>query len=114
MSTLVAFTAGFHDTRYSFYHTVLVKLYCDVITRSRLQLINTSIDTFFSKLHAFLVEQRRRRKAYKRKLDGAVGKSSAYRRKLDVTCEKSGGLHLADPVLQQAGWLTKFGRGLKF
>ena len=36
---------------------------CDVITRSRLQPINTSIETFFSKLCAFLVEQRRRKKA---------------------------------------------------
>ena len=32
-----------------------------VITRSRLQLINTSIITFFSELCAFLVEQRRRK-----------------------------------------------------
>ena len=30
-----------------------VKFYCDVITRSRLRIINTSIDTFFSKLRAF-------------------------------------------------------------
>ena len=42
---------------------VLVKFHCDVITRSRLQPINTSIDTFFSKLRAFLVEQRRTKKA---------------------------------------------------
>ena len=58
---------------------VLVKFYCDVITRSRLQLINTSIDTFFkiSYFRAFLVEQRRRRKAkVKRKLDSAVDESS--------------------------------------
>ena len=40
-------------TRYSFYHVVLVKFYCDVITRSHLHLINTAINTFFSKLHAF-------------------------------------------------------------
>ena len=32
----------------SFYHVVFVKFYCDVINRSRLQLISTSIDTFFS------------------------------------------------------------------
>ena len=31
--------------------------------RSRLQLINTSIDTFFSELRAFLADQRRTRKA---------------------------------------------------
>ena len=60
----------------SFYHVVLVKFYCDVKTRSRLQiLINTSIDTFFSKLCAFLAEQRRW--MVKRKLDGAVEVSSA-------------------------------------
>ena len=34
-----------------------------VITRSRLQPINTLINTFFSKLRAFLVEQRGRKKA---------------------------------------------------
>ena len=36
------------------------EVYYDAITRSHLQLINTLIDTFFSKLHAFLAEQRRR------------------------------------------------------
>ena len=58
---------------------MLVKFYFDVIARSRLQLINTSINTFFSKLCAFSAEQRRRRKAMmdKRKLDGAVAESSA-------------------------------------
>ena len=59
-STLImlASTAGVHGTRFSFsfYHVVLVKFYCDVITRRHLQLINTSIDTFFSKLRAFLAE----------------------------------------------------------
>ena len=45
----------------SFYHGSLVKFYCDLITRSHLQPINTLIDTFFSKLRAFLVEQRRRK-----------------------------------------------------
>ena len=52
MSTSIASTA----------HVVLVRFYCDVITRSRIQLINTLINTFFSKLRAFLAEQRRRRK----------------------------------------------------
>ena len=36
---------------------------------------------------------------------------------LYITCEKSGGLHLAEPSLMaglQAGWLTKFEQGLKF
>ena len=53
----------------------------------------------------------------KRKIDGAVDKFSADRkiRKSDqlLNCEKSRGLHLAEPSLT-AGWLTKFGRGLKF
>ena len=60
-STLIGSTARVHCMHYSFYHVVLVKFYCDVIARSRLQLITTSINTFFSKLHAFLVEQRRRK-----------------------------------------------------
>ena len=49
-----------------------------------------------------------------RKLDGAMDKSSAD---LHTTCEKSGGLHPAEPDLTagwEAGWLTKFGQGLKF
>ena len=54
LGTIIASTASVHGTHYSFYHVVLVKFYCDVITKSRLQLINTLIDTFFSKLHAFL------------------------------------------------------------
>ena len=54
----------------------------------------------------------------KRKLNGAVDGSSAdknfvNRMQLYATCEKSGGLHLAEPGLT-AGWLTKFGRGLKY
>ena len=78
------------------------EVYCDVITRSHLQFINTSIDTFFSKLCAFLTEQRRTRK-----VDDEVDESSADQeiRKSDaivhtVTCKKSGGLHLAERVLQ--------------
>ena len=35
-----------HGKRYPFYR-VLVNFYCNAITRSRLQLINTLIDTFF-------------------------------------------------------------------
>ena len=38
----------------------------------------------------------------KRKLDGAVDESSADLR-LYITCEKSGGLHLAEPGFT-AGW----------
>ena len=41
--------------------------------------------------------------------------------RLYITCEKSGGLHLAEPGLMAgrlagwlAGWPMKFGRGLKF
>ena len=60
-----------HGTGYSFYNVVLVKFYCDVIARSHLQLINTLFDTFFSKIRAFLAEQRRPMMV-KRKLDGAV------------------------------------------
>ena len=36
---------------------------------------------------------------------------------LYITCEKFGGLNLEEPGLtagRQAGWLTKFGQGLKF
>ena len=43
--------------------TCVGEVYCDIITRSRLQLVNTSIDSFFSKLCAFLTGQRRTRKA---------------------------------------------------
>ena len=68
---------------------VLVKFYCDVITRSRLQLIKTSIDTFFSKLRAFLADKKEegRLMMVKRKLDGTVGESSADQeiRKSDAT-----------------------------
>jgi len=42
-----------------------------VITRSHLQLINTSNDTFFSKLYAFLAEERRPVMG-KMKLNGAM------------------------------------------
>ena len=45
------------------HHIQLIKFYCDVITRGRSQLISSSIDTFFSKLCAYLAKQRRRRKA---------------------------------------------------
>ena len=49
-----------HVTHKSFYHMMLVKFNCDVIPRSRLQLITTLTNTFFSKFSAFLAEQRRR------------------------------------------------------
>ena len=92
----------------SFYHVVLVKFYCDVTTRSHLQLINTSINNFFSKLRVFLQikEEEGRPMMVKRKLDGAVDESfkkflNATR--LYITCDKSGGLHLAEPGLM-VGW----------
>ena len=77
--------------RYSFCLMVSVKFYGDVIAIHHLQLINTSINTFFSKLRAFLAEQRRRRKASDdlkgSYVDGAVEESSADQkiRKLDAT-----------------------------
>ena len=57
----------------------------------------------------------------KRKLDGTVDESSADQRFINPTplyiiCEKSGGLHLAEPSLT-AGWQSdrrNLGRGLKF
>ena len=78
MNTLIPSTAFVHSTRYSFYHVVLVKFYSDIITRTRLQLINTSINSFFSKLCTFLGEQREegRPVMVKRKLDDAVDESS--------------------------------------
>ena len=66
----------------------------------------------------------------KRKLDGALDESSADQKfvngtRLYITCENSGGLHLAEPGLMAgrlagrlagwlAGWPMKFERGLKF
>ena len=85
-----------------FLSCVLVKFYCGVITRSRLQLINTSIDTFFSKFCAFLVEQRKRKKV-KRKLDGTASRriisGSRIPTSLYIDCEISGGQHLSEPGL---------------
>ena len=68
--------------------TKYVKFHCDVITRSSLQLINTSINIFFSKLRAFLRNKEEGRPVMaKRKLDGPVDESSADQkiRKSDVT-----------------------------
>ena len=74
-----------------FYQVVLVKFYCDVITRTRLQLINTFIDTFFIKFCAFLMEQGKPMMI--RKLDGAVHEFSPDQEicnsmQLYITCEK--------------------------
>ena len=55
---------------------VLVKL---TVTSYSLQLINTSISTFFSELRAFLAEQRRP-VMVERKLDGAVDESSRIKK----------------------------------
>ena len=54
---------------------MLAKFYGDVIVRSHLQFINTLINTFFSKLFAFLTELEEKRPDI-RKLDGGVGESS--------------------------------------
>ena len=58
------------------------------MTSCRLQLINTSIDTFFSKLDAALVEQKEqgRPKMVERKLDGVIDEFSVDReiRKSDM------------------------------
>ena len=68
-----------------FLSRVFVKFYCDIIARSR---ISTSNDTFFSKLDAYLAEQKEqgRPKMVKRKLDGTVDESLADQkiRKSDV------------------------------
>ena len=55
---------------------MLVKFYCDLIARSRLQLINTLISAFFSKLGAWNKEEEGRPVMVKRKLDSVVDKSS--------------------------------------
>ena len=72
MFLLLAFTAHF-----TLHIMWLVEFYFDVIARSRLQLINTSIDTSFIKLSAFLIEQQERPMMVKRKLDSGVYESSA-------------------------------------
>ena len=48
----------------------------DATTRSRLQLINTLIDVFLNKLHAFLTEKEEEGRPMmdKRKLDGTMDK----------------------------------------
>ena len=79
-----------------------MKFYCDVITRSGLQLINTLIDTLFCKLCTFLTQQRRRRKANdgcKRKLVGTVDESSTGQeiRKSDATVHTLGKIRWPAP-----------------
>ena len=71
-----------------------MKFYCDVITRSRLQLINTPS---LVNLMTFL----RRPMIVKRELDGAVDESSVIKRfvnrmQLYISWEKSGGLYLME------------------
>ena len=89
-----------------FFLSHVLKFYCDVITRSRLQFINTSIDTFFSKFCGFLADQREqgRPMMVKRKLDGTMDKLSADQEicksdRLNISCEKSGGLYLVEAGL---------------
>jgi len=55
---MIAFTV-----RVIFSITCVDEVYRNIITSSCLQLINTSINTFFSKLHTVLADQRRIRKA---------------------------------------------------
>ena len=57
---------------------MLVKFYCGIITRSRLQLINTLIDTFYNELRIFLTEKEEQGRPImaKRKLHGVVEESS--------------------------------------
>ena len=73
MCALLAFAACF-----TLYIKWLVKFYCDIITRSRLQLIKTLIDTFFSKLLCLFngTKGKGRLMIAKKKLDGAVDESS--------------------------------------
>ena len=88
MSTIIA-SCTHYSLHYSFYHVALVKLYCDVITRSCLQLINTSINTFLVNLAWNKEEEEGRPVMVKRKLDGAVDESSADQKicELDVTMQ---------------------------
>ena len=94
------------------------KFYCDIITRSHLQLINTSIDTFFSKLRAFLAEQRKKRRpVMEKEARGAVDNSLADHktRKSDTTVHNLWKIWRPAPSgMGSYGWLMKFGRGLKF
>ena len=65
--------------RYSFYHVVLVKFYCDVTKEAIYSLSTLQSTPFFSKLHAFLrnKEEEGRPMMVKRKLGGTVDESSA-------------------------------------
>ena len=83
--TSTKYMSTIYSTSYSFYHMALVKFYCDGITR---KLINTSINTFFRKLCAFLQNKEEGRPVMvKRKLHGAVDGFSRDRkfRKSDAT-----------------------------
>ena len=88
----MTYNSSIHSTcprmDYSFYHVALVKLYCDVITRSCLQLINTSINTFLVNF-VWNKEEEGRPVMVKRKLDGALDGSSADQKicELDVTTQ---------------------------
>jgi len=77
LSTLISFTAPVTLSITCVSKALL--LYCDVIIKSHLQLINTSINTFFSKLRAFLANkedsEEGRPMIVKRKLDGTVNES---------------------------------------
>ena len=51
----ITYINSIYGMLYSFYQATF---YSDIITQSRLQLINTSIDTFLRKLYAFLKEKK--------------------------------------------------------
>ena len=106
MSTLIASTALVHSTCYSFYHMVSVKFYCDVITRSCLQLINTSID----KTSCLFSGTKKKKKGSDRSwmaqwMNLQQIKKFVNHSRLHITCEKSEGLDLAELGLT-AGWLA--------
>ena len=72
----IEYINSIHHMCYSFYHVCWFKFYCDVITRSRLQLIINTLEQG----RAMMVE---------RKLDGAVDESSVDESSADQEVLKS-------------------------
>ena len=92
--------------KHSLYVTVLLKIHFN----------NTLINTFFSKLCAFLVEQRRRKAndgkneatymvQYRRQQHDNDDDVATMMTRLHITCEKSGGLYLSEPGLMVGRWV---------
>ena len=104
----IMYINSIHSTCYSFYHVVLVKFYCDVISKSCLQLISTLIDTFFSKFRAFYWNKEEEEgMAQWTNLQWII--RFVNQMLLYITCEKSWGLHLAEPGLMAGrlvAWLV--------